>query len=679
MKKLLLLLFISLTGVLTAQNPDCDPSFTTQIDPNNNLLYHFQATDTDTINKVAYWGHIQNFNSPGPLEAYYGINGNPLRDPTFSYLFPERGYYTMGRRVYNPLLECFVQEYDTLNVGNIQLDANFTFELDSSEILSSIRYKLITYCDPDINIYYSLDGGNYYDLNGTTALSVHFTTPGFHTVCIATMNNVGIPAAAGELIIEGDTLCNTVYIEPSLFDCNPNFTYAFDTSYSIVTLTPVDLYLHVNRDWNINGIDIGENIAVFPASPGDTLIITQLVLNTYSVCMSTFTDTLILPLPVVVCNAGFTYLADTLTGLISFTSTATGTVDNHLWQFTSSTISSTSTDVNPTFQASLGDSVDVTYIVSAVGCSDTIIQQVILPPPPVVTHQLEGCAYVESQDAGDALVYLLKYEYGDGEIVVADSVFTNDGCYFFDDIANGDYIVKAILDENNPLVATTLPSYHTSHEFWTGADIITIASSTPQANINIDMLTGTNPGGPGFISGSVDWADTLRAAVDFSNSTVIVKNANGSIVAYTMAQSSGNYTIANLPLGTYNLFADYAGYSGNPKTVTLTTNTPSSNDVSLLLGPALVSVKEENAISGIVAYPNPFTDMVTLQIDSKINNRLTYNIVNPLGQVVYQSALQIQPGKNNLELSLGALAQGIYSIQLTDGKKYTGNIKIVKY
>lgn len=471
-------------------------------------------------------------------------------------------------------------------------------------------------------------------------------------------------------------LTQTIYVANN--DCNAGFTYAIDTANATINFTSAASITNTHS-WDINGTSYTTANVTYQATPGDTVIVQHQTDNSYASCTDIETDTIVmLTNTPPTCIANFSYVIDSVSAIISFTSTAPGPPDNHFWAFTINSTTN-STLVNPTYQASLGDTVSVTYIVSSVGCSDTITAEIIMPQPPVV-NQLEGCAFINSNPAGQAKVYLLQFDYPNDEIIVADSaVTTTGGCYAFNNIAPGDYIIKAALDATNPNVGSTLPTYHLSSLIWSSADIFNVFGTDPIANKDINMITGNNPGGPGFISGNVNWLDTLfRSAVDYSRSTVILKDQNGQIITYTMANSNGDYAFSNIPLGTFRVSADYPGYISDSVAVSLTQQNPSATGVGIPINQAPLSVKEANAITAINLYPNPAADITTLQIDAVAKTKASLTIVNMLGQTIVGKTLNLAAGKNYEIIDVSLLAKGIYYISIVAGNKQTAQ-KLIKY
>jgi hypothetical protein len=63
-------------------------------------------------------------------------------------------------------------------------------------------------------------------------------------------------------------------------------------------------------------------------------------------------------------------------------------------------------------------------------------------------------------------------------------------------------------------------------------------------------------------------------------------------------------------------------------------------------------------------YPNPFTSVLNLEFTSENSNNINVELINMVGQVVYENKHQIDYGFNKLRLELPKLKEGMYSLIL---------------
>jgi hypothetical protein len=76
-----------------------------------------------------------------------------------------------------------------------------------------------------------------------------------------------------------------------------------------------------------------------------------------------------------------------------------------------------------------------------------------------------------------------------------------------------------------------------------------------------------------------------------------------------------------------------------------------------------------NTINSIDIYPNPTTDIATLQITSKTTESIAISIVDLVGKVVYTDVRKINTGLNIERINVSALETGVYFINTTIGAK----------
>lgn len=348
----------------------------------------------------------------------------------------------------------------------------------------------------------------------------------------------------------------------------------------------------------------------------------------------------------------------------------------HSWSFGDGT---SSTNGDPVHVYSAPGIYSVCHTISGVNCSATYCDSVVIGGGFLGGGTISGIVYTGNNDvASSAYVFLLQFDYQNSALVPQDADVTQAGSYQFTNVPNGDYVVKAALTSVDPLYAVRIPTYYTSAMFWYDADVITINNNS-YTGADIHMIEASNNGGPGFIGGSVDWADTLRAAYNFSGATVILQTLDGNNVAYAIADANGNYSFSNLAYGTYRLFADFAGVTGNPTEVTISAITPSVSDAQILLGPAAItSVQETSAIDAISLYPNPTADNATLVVATSKTAQLSLNIVNMMGQVVGSQTINAYTGKNIVQVNTDGLTQGVYSLVLRDSNGVAKTQRLIK-
>lgn len=81
-------------------------------------------------------------------------------------------------------------------------------------------------------------------------------------------------------------------------------------------------------------------------------------------------------------------------------------------------------------------------------------------------------------------------------------------------------------------------------------------------------------------------------------------------------------------------------------------------------------IEEFTGIKNISAYPNPASDLVTIEIEAEKQMNLSFSLVSVLGvEIKKEGANQLLKGKNTLKLHVKDLPEGIYLLKFSNGEK----------
>lgn len=310
------------------------------------------------------------------------------------------------------------------------------------------------------------------------------------------------------------------------------------------------------------------------------------------------------------------------------------------------------------------------------------------PPPPSVN----GMITAGSSGAGNAKVYLIL-KYLDSNMTgltwklrALDSGLTNSsGNYSINKptVPFGDsLLVKAFLLPASSVYANYLPTYYTSSLLWSGATVVN-TSGSGSVTVNISLIAGTNPGGPGFIGGDVTAGANKGTAVGdpVAGREIILTDGNNNAVAYTYSDANGKFSFSNVAFGTYKIFGDVMGKTSNPLTFTIGANNPSVNTIRFVdnssnfnatLYPSSVA-NASSKLAAITAYPNPMSNTLYINGMEAIGGTKEVRIADITGKVVYQHTfaaheagiIEVQPLSNGLYILQVATEEGTATMKIT--------------
>lgn len=256
--------------------------------------------------------------------------------------------------------------------------------------------------------------------------------------------------------------------------------------------------------------------------------------------------------------------------------------------------------------------------------------------------------------------------------------------------AKGTLLLKAI--PKDPSFANYLPTYSFSSAKWNGAVVLppgSIDTLGPYASSgvidSITLIPGINPGGPGFVGGSVLLGANKTAAVGdpISNRTIILKSTTlGNIVSYTNSDASGHFAFSNIPYDTYEIFGDAPGKLNPYFTVTISPSAPirgditfEENDTKFFGHYGGLGMNTPNAIDEVRIYPNPVQNFAELRGLSVVTGKKHITLSDVAGRILFQEDIAATRGAYTI--STGSLPMGIYTLQLQT-ENGNRNYRIVK-
>jgi hypothetical protein len=296
---------------------------------------------------------------------------------------------------------------------------------------------------------------------------------------------------------------------------------------------------------------------------------------------------------------------------------------------------------------------------------------------------------------GPSKVYLItvKRNYptpGDTTLTAVDSnILNGTGSFSFTRACapNDTFLIKAMLLPGHASYSSYLPSYDSSLVWssarrYYGYNFV----STSGSGYNIYLFPGTNPGGPGFIGGSVLVGANKGSAVGdplAGRLMILVNSLTGVPTGYTYSDAAGKFSFSGIPYGTYKLFGDAWGLYNIPSTVTISATKPTINNLvfeenyvsnTFKAGTPAVVGSVRGPLANANVYPNPVTSYVSISGISDIRGSKTVVLRNLMGAVISN---QTFADGRPVDIATGTLPAGTYTLQLiTDAGG--ASFKIVK-
>ena len=302
-----------------------------------------------------------------------------------------------------------------------------------------------------------------------------------------------------------------------------------------------------------------------------------------------------------------------------------------------------------------GDSVETTVTVIIIEEETSVINGTVLTPDGPASAGIAVALFSVGEDNLHTLVSQVN--------VAANGSFT------FYNVANGTYLIKAIVtdEEFHPTL------FHTWYETALSVlDATAIVISEPGAeNIQVTMVDGRQQDGTFTAGGTIivkvneDDPGTPAAMVE------VVLKQDGVIVATTMTDQDGNFSFEGLPEGTYDVFVEIPGYDQEiTATIEVSQDSPVVTDIDFTIWTTddriITDVDIVDGTFDLKMYPNPTQGMVNIELIDNNFSKVQVTVFNVVGAKVLEREY---PAGDKIQFNMNGNVSGMYLVKIdTEGR-----------
>ncbi|MFO7723411.1 MAG: PKD domain-containing protein [Bacteroidales bacterium] len=328
-------------------------------------------------------------------------------------------------------------------------------------------------------------------------------------------------------------------------------------------------------------------------------------------------------------------------------------VNHYLWTFGDGSMAAIPNPVHQyqqsgTFQVCLRSGL-------AGGVHDTVCHMVSVPG----YFNLWGQVFAGNSTIGSGKVQLINPKVTPKGYPVLDEIqLTGIGLYFFAQRITHSYLLRSFPEYGNPQFADYLPTYSGNVVFWKEASRIELLADTGNTDIalvkKMPLLTGPCTVGGVVVSNA--------GPAGFPGALVLLLNPdNDNILAFTFADTAGNWYLDQLPYGSYTLVAEVPGLDATPVPVELSPLNPNFTNVMLPLS-GTTGINEGVKLQTLSCYPNPASREITIAFPHSSNPEELL-IYNASGINVLRKRL-VSATHDHQTLDISSLANGFYTVKI---------------
>ena len=315
--------------------------------------------------------------------------------------------------------------------------------------------------------------------------------------------------------------------------------------------------------------------------------------------------------------------------------------------------------------------------VNANGCTFTSTQVLEISG----TCMLQGTVFAGDHQADHGYVELIRKDSANVLTVLETKEFGDSlGLYFFMNVPQGHYYLKATLNSTSAYYGQFTPTYHNDALNWSNAQLVELGVPQNPYDIHMRHIIAYSPG-PGNISGSI--TQSTKNSTPVAGVEVLILDESNAPLGYAVTDASGQFTFSNVALGSYIVYPEIIGKTTNPANITLD-NTNSSqvvpftvNAASVIYGINDLAAKYFSSISEVI--PNPVSDMASLIIEAKNAISINMTITDVNGKIILNTPYNLSAGANTLKLQMQSFAAGAYYLGIMVEGKTVVLRRILRY
>ncbi len=512
-----------------------------------------------------------------------------------------------------------------------------------------------------------------------------FTDTGYYHVCLEIWTANGCY----------DIYCDSIKVTAPANLCDANYYFKKDTVTGLMNYyhffdnsSPSDQIVSRYWDFDDGHFDNVENPSHQFKDKGVYNVTLSISTGT---CTSSYSHRLVIQQDFVgTCNAYYTYSVDTTINnkeynFTSQSSSVGSPIVGYYWNFGDGNIS---TQQNPThvFQDIGQYKVELT-IITHDSCISTFSENVIVGNPNY--YFIGGQIFKDNFTITGEFDVILYRDINNYLEPVDTATFDTLAYYYFIDVIEADYKVKAYPAKTASCYGSVTPSYYYHEMFWNHSQSIGLDNSTVSKDIKLVNLSPNS--GPGKINGKMYYNANYSAGL-FPPGTIpsmafreiyLLDKHTQEPVRFTFTDGSGNYSFNDLAFGDYVVNADYAGKYCIPVEVTLSQTNPEIDSVNLEVGDQITGIiKDEITPVSLVgdAFPNPSSGIFLIPLDLVKSAEVSITVQNMSGQLLKEFNEKYSAGKHNSNLDLSSLEKGIYLLDVEiSGQQLKNRQKIIIY
>lgn len=285
-------------------------------------------------------------------------------------------------------------------------------------------------------------------------------------------------------------------------------------------------------------------------------------------------------------------------------------------------------------------------------------------------YHIGGHVFSEYFPIDKGYAYLYYIDSSSNYIALDTMAFDTLGYFYFYQIPEGNYVIKAEPMKESEYYSVLLPTYFGNTLHWQDANIIEVKNTSWEYNIALKKSMGV-ASGTGSISGRIEFVSGGKSHLGLfaEGVNIYLRDMNNNMLSCHYSDETGGFEFDDVIIERYQIYPEITGVTTTPLDIELTPETPVAENIQIIVTQNGISyiTQENESLANFVGnpHPNPVKDLLTLPISK--NGKSSFNsikIVDNIGRIIYKKP--VINLSNELEVEVSDFDNGIYTIVLSN-------------
>jgi PKD repeat protein len=284
-------------------------------------------------------------------------------------------------------------------------------------------------------------------------------------------------------------------------------------------------------------------------------------------------------------------------------------------------------------------------------------------------YHMGGHVFSEYFPIDKGLAFLYMFDTANHAIAIDTMAFDTLGYYYFYQVPEGTYLIKAEPMKESEYYGVLLPTYFGNELFWEDAKEVELEGTSWEYNIKLGHADHSYDG-TGGIGGNIKYLSPIGRNPYYYYArgvNIFLFDDSGDLLTYRYTNNSGDFAFDDIEVNPYSIYPEITGISANKIRIELTSESPVIDDIEINIFASSISsdINENGSHNDLVGlpYPNPASNSLTIPVSSISGKEVSYEVFDIFGRKLISQRVNNSSNSDVINVPIHSLDNGTFCIR----------------